>query len=390
MQNLSVRNGAKAGDTSIDADEDNETPTQVIRMSDLKIELDISSPPKKKQRADSSLQHSSPFTSIPDELVLKIMKFFANGSSLHTDEDATYSNVMNPVARVSTRFNRIAKDRSLWMGRVLFDFYKDRQRPVNWVGVTVHRVTLRSYNYGGIRFQDIIDYAVKFCLNDGVEILELIDGKNSSLSSTVLSQDQVTTIAGKCPNLKTLLLCHMSIESLPKSLADWKMVEYRSKGEGGDECTADIARIDKLGSRVRVGSGCLNRTVPVQPMPGYQLSGQKTYIFYTFPDHQIWDHGVPWITSVDDLSYPRPLTLKDVMERRPPKGQQYRFFFKTASEDCEVFVEVHADGAEVPMLGRINAGGRTREVRTECWIDIDTDMEMCLNYQKLTKNSNKS
>ena len=341
-------------------------------MSDLKKELDmISPPPKKKQLADSSLQHSSPFDSLPDELVLKIMKIFANGSPLYTDEDATYSDVMNPVARVSTRFSQIAKDRSLWMGRVLFDFHKDRQRPH-----TVHRFILRSYNYGGIRFQDIIDYAVEFCLNDAVKILVFIDGKNSSLSSTVLSQDQVTTIAEKCPKLKTLLLCHMSIESLPVSLADdWKMVEYCGSGE---ECTADIAaRMDKLGPRVMVGLGCLNRRVPV---PRYQLSGQKMDIIYTFPGE-----GLPYFIKVnqdiqDYQGYQCPLTLKDVKEIMPRKylGTQYRFFFKTASEGFEVFVEVHDDVAEVPMLGR--------KIVVECWVDIDVDIEMCLNYQKLTKN----
>ena len=122
-------------------------------------------------------------------------------------------------------------------------------------------------------------------------------------------------------------------------------------------------------------------------MPRYQLSGQKMVIMYTFLGDNMGNGGeIPYLIKVnqgynDYQGYQCPLTLKDVKELSPRKGlglQYRRFFFKTASEGFEVFEEVHADEAEVPMLGR--------RIEVECWIDIDIDIEMCLNYQKLTKN----
>ena len=215
---MSKRHYVEARDKSI-TDDDDGIPSKAIRMSDLKMELDMISLPKKKLLADRSVQHSSPFDYLPDEIVLKIMKMFAHGSSLYADfdYDATYSDVMNPIAKVSCRFNRIAKDRSLWTGRVMLDF----QVP----GELWAYVVLKSENYGDIRFQDVVDHAVKFCLHDNVRGLHFVDKEHSS---TKLSQDQVRTIAEQCPRLETLILCFVTVDAWPTDLDDWKMNELSS------------------------------------------------------------------------------------------------------------------------------------------------------------------
>ena len=83
-------------------------------------------------------------------------------------------------------------------------------------------VVLKSENYGDIRFQDVVDHAVKFCLHDDVRELHLVDKKHSS---TELSQDQVRTIAERCPKLETLILCFVTVDAWPTDLDDWKMNE---------------------------------------------------------------------------------------------------------------------------------------------------------------------
>ena len=74
------------------------------------------------------------------------------------------------------------------------------------------------------------------------------------------------------------------------------------------------------------------------------MSGQKSVIYY-FPSASIVE--IPYLIKVDDLR----LSLKDVKDLSPRKGQQYRYFFKTAFEGVEVFEEIHDDAAAVPMLG---------------------------------------
>ena len=86
-----------------------------------------------------------------------------------------------------------------------------------------------------------------------------------------------------------------------------------------------------------------------QSLPTPQQSGQKAAIIYTFPSASTKE--MPYLIKVDDHSYPRRLSLKDVKDLCPRKGQQYRYFFKTAFEGVEVFEEIHDDAAAVPMLG---------------------------------------
>ena len=87
-----------------------------------------------------------------------------------------------------------------------------------------------------------------------------------------------------------------------------------------------------------------------QSLPTPQQSGQKAVIFYTFPTVAATKE-MPYLVKVDDHSYPRRLSLKDVKELCPRKNQPFSYFFKTTFEGVEVFEEIHDDAAAVPMLG---------------------------------------
>ena len=187
-------------------DHDSGVPAKAIRMSDPENELDMIEFPKERLSESSE----NPFDSLPDELVLKVMKMYANGRSLYTDPGAHYSVAMNSIARVSSRFRRIAADRSLWSGHVKLHF----QEPDHlW-----HYVVLYTDDYSGIRFQDIIDCAIKFLLHDQIEVIHLVDKEHSN---TELTQDQLRTIAKLCPRFESLVLCFVRVESV----LGWKVKE---------------------------------------------------------------------------------------------------------------------------------------------------------------------
>ena len=193
-----------------DCDDKDEGHSKTMRMCDLNSELDMIILPKRMHISERPAHHVSLFDSLPDELVLKVMKMYAKGSSLYTDPVATYSGVMNPIARVSSRFRRIATDRSLWSGHVKLQFQDPKHL---WPYVIV-----KSEDYSDIRFQDVVDYAIKYCLHDRVRVLHLVDEEHSL---TELTQDQLRTIAQLCPRLETLVLCFVRVESI----LGWKMEE---------------------------------------------------------------------------------------------------------------------------------------------------------------------
>ena len=57
----------------------------------------------------------------------------------------------------------------------------------------------------------------------------------------------------------------------------------------------------------------------------------------------------PRLIKIYDRSLQRRLKLKDIKDRCLRKDQQYRYYFKTASEGVEVYKELQDDTAVVPM-----------------------------------------
>ena len=70
-------------------------------------------------------------------------------------------------------------------------------------------------------------------------------------------------------------------------------------------------------------------------------------LIYTFPEDK---SGTPYLVPLDELPCTYRLTLQEVKDQCPRKGQQYRYFFKTLDHGMKVFKEESSNAAAVPML----------------------------------------
>ena len=86
--------------------------------------------------------------------------------------------------RVSSRFNRIARDRALWGDLVALNWIDDNPRTM-------------------LKFQELVDNAVKSFIGDRIMHL-VFHGYKDTI--TKLSNQQIKTIAVRCPNLATLAI----------------------------------------------------------------------------------------------------------------------------------------------------------------------------------------
>ena len=141
---------------------------------------------------------SSHFDSLPDEIVLMIIKM-AVESRCPPHQDY----LIDVVSKVSFRFMRIAADPSLW------DLY---------VGIT----------FGAddeARLKDVI-YGF---LNEGTNYLSFWNGNlpspSSTLSKTVVSGIYIYAVATRCPNLMGWYIKGMKMDSWPTLKAPWSSLE---------------------------------------------------------------------------------------------------------------------------------------------------------------------
>ena len=144
---------------------------------------------------------------------------------------------------------------------------------------------------------------------------------------------------------------------MPPATTDTENMYQRSGASGMSlqsqqhlSSAVSLHQMSKMSQRSRAQVYPKEQSKLNQSVPTPQQSGQKAVIIYTFPSASTKEM-MPYLIKVDDHSYPRRLSLKDVKELCPRKGQQYRYFFKTAFEGVEVFEEIHDDAAAVPMLG---------------------------------------
>lgn len=172
----------------------NGKPIRSLHVFDLKMELKrwgLSKKGKKQELVDRLSHHLSHhpgtpsphhhmFDTLPDEIVLKIVK-------MATKTNNTHDKIINQISRVSSRFNRIAKDGSLWKGKVIL----------------VHR-----------QFGHTMDF-----LSDG--ITELI------LANVLLHKQGITLMGRNCPSLISLQLVHTTIDSWPSHSISWGLKKLR-------------------------------------------------------------------------------------------------------------------------------------------------------------------
>ena len=168
-------------------------PISSLRVFQIRTELrkcGLSSGGKKQDMVERLSLHRKkpdPFNSLPDELVLKIVKMatafskkdrkarwqYARGAYNHTY-------IIAAISRVSSRFNRIARDQALWSDRVALNL-----------------IDLPSELK--MDFQEIVNKAVKSFLGSRVSELVIYGD-----ITTKLSKYQRKTIAVNCPDLGSL------------------------------------------------------------------------------------------------------------------------------------------------------------------------------------------
>ena len=142
-----------------------------------------------------SPKEDSPFHLLPDELVLKIVKMASEHSSGWARFDHTF--IVATISRISARFSRISTDGSLWKGNVALRSRDSMQR------LDFHRD------------RDIIPRAIERFLGKGVKRLKIVEYHETRNTRLSLSEEQIQTIARKCPDLIYLNLRNVGIDSWP-------------------------------------------------------------------------------------------------------------------------------------------------------------------------------
>ena len=174
----------KRSKRSLESQEDevrlwNGRPIKSLHMRDLRLELKYYKLPTKGNRHESVERLSNhvknllTFQTLPDEIVLKILKM-----TLSSDQD--HDNIVK-ISKLSSKFNRIARDTSLWRGAV---------------GLTLNRVD-------GKTWED------KNFLGEGVTNLTLSD-YNGYFD---LYKEDLDTMAEECPKLVSLTLRNIAVRS---------------------------------------------------------------------------------------------------------------------------------------------------------------------------------
>ena len=164
----------------------NGKPVRSLHPFDLKLELkyykllakgEKVKVSEQRNRLSNHLRSLLTFQTLPDEIVLKIIKMTVSHSS---DRDKVIQ-----ISKLSSRFNRIARDTSLWRGAV---------------GLSLNRVddkTLKDLNF----------------LGEGVTNLTLSERYWNKYIH--LDNEDLNTIAENCPNLVSLTLRHIAVKSWP-------------------------------------------------------------------------------------------------------------------------------------------------------------------------------
>ena len=119
------------------------------------------------------------FDSLPDEIVLKIIKMAALTDKItfeHTGSRYSHEFIQEVLFKVSVRFRRLATDSSLWRGHVSVCTDQD--------------------------FREL-DFVIRECFNNGTKSLQVF--KMPPYPDQVLANRYLIDLATKCPNLKKVV-----------------------------------------------------------------------------------------------------------------------------------------------------------------------------------------
>ena len=164
---------------------------------------------------DSKEAKECHFDKLPDEMVLKIIKMTVNNLAtwfLQPRITGRQDFLTNIIARTSSRFRRLAADRSLWKGSVLMTLqYEGAKNLLN-----------QSLNEGMVHL-----YIYKeFCVY-----------KISNKDNYIMTPEDVQAVKSKCPQLKGF--CSM-IKAWPKLDSPWMSLTYLEVGLFNQDCLKDV------------------------------------------------------------------------------------------------------------------------------------------------------
>ena len=173
-------------------------PINSLKVTQLRKELGkcgLPSKGKKQELVEKLSLHRKkpdPFNSLPDELVLKVVKmavaFSQKESSPPILKRGVYNHtyIIGAISRVSSRFKRIARDQSLWSEMVVLDSFD-----ISY-----------AFKLDWRQWQEIVNDAVEFFLGNRVSDLVI----RHPYLITELSIRQIESIAANCPNLNSLAI----------------------------------------------------------------------------------------------------------------------------------------------------------------------------------------
>jgi len=155
----------------------------------------VQAPLSRRQRQGiRPLRGLNPFLMLPDELVLMIIKRAADL------DDTGHAIIVDVISNISARFNRLAKDKSLWQGRVNIK-----------IG--------QAYDSSREKKQKLKKVIQSF-LGAGIKSLYLISDK---FDKPKLTAEDMIAMAVKCPNLKMLHIRGFKMETLPALENPWNL-----------------------------------------------------------------------------------------------------------------------------------------------------------------------
>lgn len=158
--------------------------------------------------SDDQCHHGgATFNSLPDELVLKIVKLAAQSEyrlcfSSH-DSKYIHKYILNIVGKISVRFRNIAADKSLWRGYVFIG-----NRP--------------GYGLLDDVSEEGIASLVRDFLCEESKLLEIqnlrkrmVDGRWTPVDGEVIRSETIRALSEKCPDMIALSLNGLRMESWP-------------------------------------------------------------------------------------------------------------------------------------------------------------------------------
>ena len=164
---------------------------------------------------DSKEAKECHFDKLPDEMVIKIIKMTINNLStwfLQPRLTGRQDFLTNIIAKTSSRFRRLATDRSLWKGSVLMTLQSEGEK----------NLLIQSLNEGMAN----LSIYKEFCIY-----------KISNKDNYILTPEDVQSIKSKCPQLKAF---SSMIKAWPKLDSPWMTLTSLEVGLFNHDCLKDV------------------------------------------------------------------------------------------------------------------------------------------------------